>query len=409
MKTRRTKTESISKVVPSVTSAVDIKTTKLTPDQLPSQLSRIVMSYRTNEWAKHLSHADSPQLDELNSSEDVTEDSKAESAVPVDVEALQQTAHNALPPPAPRSSSQTSTQTPGLTRSSSTQSNITPFATIPQGSSVYGQDVLTQNSSQQSLGGHSVHRPLRNTFNPNIPEQIVESPRRGVTPSPRHFSPLNSLFGVSNTLMGKRNTMIRNRSSYFAVANTSSRSMAPTSEPNQLSPSQFRSSTTSQMGSESGSNRDSFGNHHVNISSPIFAEDGDDIPLSHRRELIRQSTQQPLIQPGTSFNSHQPRRKSGAINQMAREQQLATWRASVSHDLQVHKQREMDGVERQRSVLWQERQEEEMRRAVERSKKEEREERRDERMRANGAGIEELHRKMLSRMQDEARRNDVSL
>ncbi|KAB8302212.1 hypothetical protein EYC80_005657 [Monilinia laxa] len=406
---KENKTESIFTVEPSVTSAVDIKTTILTPDQLPSQLSRVVMSYRTNEWAKHLSHADSPQLDELNISEDVTEDSRAEAAVPVEVEALQQTAHNALPPPAPRSSSQTSTQTPGLTRSSSTQSNITPFATIPEGSSVHGQDVLTRNSSRKSLGGLSVHRPLRNTSNPNIPEQIVESPGRGITPSPQHFSPLSSPFGGSNALMGKRDTMIRNRSSYFTVANTSPRSMAPTSEPNQFSPSQFHSSTTSQMGSESGLNRDSFNNHHINTSSPIFSEDGDDIPLSHRRELIRKSTQQPLIQPATSFNSHQPRRQSGAINQMAREQQLATWRASVTHDLQVHKQREMDGVERQRSVLWQERRAEEMRRAVERSKKEEREERRDERMRANGAGMEELHRKMLSRMQDEARRNDVSL
>lgn len=406
---KENKTESISKVEPSVTSVADIETTTLTKDQLPSQLSRVVMSYRTNEWAKHLSHADSPQLDELDISEDVNEDSKAESAVPVDVEALQQTAHNALPPPAPRSSSQNSTQTPGLTRSSSTQSNIPPFATIPEGSSVHGHDGLTRNSSQQSMGGVPVQRPLRNTSSPNIPEQIVESPGRGVTSSPRNFSPLSSPFGGSNTLMGKRDTMIRNRSSYFTVTNTSSRSMAPTSEPNQFSPSQFHSSTTSQMGSESGSNRDSFYNHHANTSSSIFAEDGDDIPLSHRRDLIRQSTQQPLIQPATSFNSHQPRRQSGAINPMAREQQLATWRASVTHDLQVHKQKEMDGVERQRSVLWQERRAEEMRRAVERSKKEEREERRDERMRANGAGMEELHRKMLSRMQDEARRNDVSL
>ncbi|KAA8576974.1 hypothetical protein EYC84_007000 [Monilinia fructicola] len=244
------------------------------------------------------------------------------------------------------------------------------------------------------MGGVSVQRPLRNTSSPNIPEQIVESPGRGVTSSPRNFSPLSSPFGGHPTSPG---------------TNTSSRSMAPTSEPNQFSPSQFHSSTTSQMGSESGSNRDSFYNHHANTSSSIFAEDGDDIPLSHRRDLIRQSTQQPLIQPATSFNSHQPRRQSGAINPMAREQQLATWRASVTHDCRFINRRRWNGVERQRSVLWQERRAEEMRRAVERSKKEEREERRDERMRANGAGMEELHRKMLSRMQDEARRNDVSL
>ncbi|QSZ30524.1 hypothetical protein DSL72_000078 [Monilinia vaccinii-corymbosi] len=409
---KENKTISICKVEPSVTPAVEIKAITLTKDRLPSQLSRVVMSYRTNEWAKHLSHADSPQVDELTVSEDITEGLKAESAVPVDVEALQQTARNALPPSIPRSSSQTSIQTPGLTRSSSAQSNIIPFVTITEGSSVHGQDVLTRNSSQKSQGGLSVHRPLRKTSNPNIPEQIVESPGREITPSPRHLLRSNSPFGSSNTLMGKRETMIRNRSTYFPATKLSPHSMAPTSDPYQSSPSQFNSSTASQMGSETGSIRGSlYNHHHANTSSPspIFTEDADDIPLSHRRELIRQSTHQPSIPPARTFNSHQPRRQSGALSPMAREQQLASWRASLTHDLQVQKQRDMDGLVRQRSVLWQGRRAEEMRRAVERKAREEREERWDERMRVDGAGIEVLHRRLLSRMQGEARRNDLSL
>ncbi|KAJ8065113.1 hypothetical protein OCU04_005826 [Sclerotinia nivalis] len=381
--------ESKLKAEPSVTSAPDTKTATLTKDRLPSQLSRVVMSYRTNEWAKHLSHADSPQLEELNISENIPEDHKSESAVPVDVEALQQTAHDALPPPAPRSSSQQSAS-PGLTRSSSTQSNITPFATIHE------HDVSTRNSSQQSLGGYALQRPPRNSPNPNIPELIVESPGKETQTSQRHSSQLISPpFGGSNTLMGKRDTMLRNRSSYFPTMNSPTRSMT--------TPGQYQfppPTSTSQIDSETGSIR-----NRLSTSSPMLPED-DDIPLSHRRELIRQSTSQPLITPNTTFNSHQPKRKSGIQNPMMREQQFASWRQSIANDAQVQKKKEVEALEIRRSMLWQERRVEEMRREVERRQREEREERWDERVRkgGNAGGMEELHRKMLSRMQDEARR-----
>lgn len=395
-----TGTEPKPKTERSVTSALDTKTTTLTKDRLPIQLSRVVMSYRTNEWAKHLGHAESPQLEELDVSEDIPEDHKTESAVSVDVEALQQTALNALPPPAPRSSSQQSTS-PGLTRSSSTQSNITPFATIPEDSSVLENDVLTRNSSQQSLG-FATNRPSRNS-NPNIPELIVESPGKETSPSKAHFSQSPS-FGNPNTLMGKRDTLLRNRSPYFPYTNPSSRSLALTPDPYHSS-SQFHSASTSQMGSENESIPTSLRHHHFNTSSPILPED-DDIPLSQRRELIRRSTSSHLIQPSTNFNSHQPKRISGIANPRDREQQLASWRKSIANDVQVQKRREMDQVENRRSVLQQERRVEEMNREVERRGREEREARWDERVRrGGGAGMEELHRRMLSRMQEEARRN----
>ncbi|ESZ93868.1 hypothetical protein SBOR_5746 [Sclerotinia borealis F-4128] len=398
------RTESKFMAEPSVKSTPDIKTTTITKDRLPSQVSRVVISYRTNEWAKHLGHADSPQMEELNISDDITEDSKAESAAPVDVEALQQTAHSALPSPAPRSSAHQSNQPSGLTRSSSTQSNITPFKTIPENSSVHGHDVLTRNSSQQSPRGLAMHRSLRSTSNHNIPEPIVELPGRETTSSQRQsFQSNSSPFGNSNTLMGKRDTMLRNRSSYFPTTNSSPRSMAPTPEPTQSPLPHFQSASPSQMGSETGSIHGSLRNHHTSPSSPIMVSASDDMPLSQRRELIRQSTQA-FIQPTTAFNSHQPRRQSGAPNPMVREQQLATWRKSVAHDLQAQRQREMEGVERQRSVLWRERKGEEQRRMVEERRRGEREVRRDEMMRMVGGGMEGAHRRLLGRMQDEARK-----
>ncbi|PQE26104.1 hypothetical protein CJF30_00000844 [Rutstroemia sp. NJR-2017a BBW] len=49
------------------------------------------MSYRTNEWAKHLSNADSPDVEELGTGEKNIDESDIEAAAPLDVEALQQT------------------------------------------------------------------------------------------------------------------------------------------------------------------------------------------------------------------------------------------------------------------------------------------------------------------------------
>ncbi|KAF7897012.1 hypothetical protein EAF00_005240 [Botryotinia globosa] len=395
-------TESKLKTESSITSAPDTKTTKITKDQLPAQFSKVVMSYRTNEWAKHLSHADSPELEELYISEDVSEDPKSESAVPVDVEALQQTAHNALPPPAVRSSSQQSIS-PGLIRSSSTQSNIRPFATIPKGSPIHGQDSSTRNFSQQPLGASEVHRSLRNISNPNIPEAIVESTGEEIPSSQQHFShSISPAFGNSNTLMEKRDTMLRNRSSYFPTRNFSTHSM-PILETNPQSPSRFQSASHSQMGGETRLIHCPLRSSHFNKSAPILPE-YDDIPLSQRRELIRQSTSQPLAAPNTNPNSHQPKRTSNIQTPLVREQQLAMWRNSIANDLQVQKKREMETVDNRRSVLLQERKTVEMRKEGERRAREMREERWEGKIRTAGGEMEELHRKMMSRMQGEARK-----
>jgi hypothetical protein len=70
--------------------------------QIPSQLSNVVMTYRTNEWAKHISVAEAPVDDRRNS---ILAEAEVESPVqlvetpaPVMVEELGQTALNTSPP-----------------------------------------------------------------------------------------------------------------------------------------------------------------------------------------------------------------------------------------------------------------------------------------------------------------------
>ncbi|OGM42594.1 hypothetical protein ABOM_009609 [Aspergillus bombycis] len=78
---------------------LDIETVK----RLPQRTSKVVQSYRTNEWAKHLDDAEAPEPEPIESVEEEepeTPDEVKEAAAPVKVEELLQTPLNAQPPPA---------------------------------------------------------------------------------------------------------------------------------------------------------------------------------------------------------------------------------------------------------------------------------------------------------------------
>jgi hypothetical protein len=380
-------TEKPANAVPSVVSAVESKHSTITKDRLPAQLSKVVMSYRTNEWAKHLSTAEAPELEELKLAENPVDKEIAATEVvaPVNVEELQQTPENALPPPArPMSQMSNHTSSP-VTRSSSAQSKR-PGALSGQ----IHDGTLSRHASQQSLHSQPSHQSLntrgllsRNSSTPNIPQPIVESPVEGELdssespniPGANKFTSSNTLFGSSHTLMGKRDTMLRNKSSYANPSN-----LASTPE-------------LSQPSSEAGS----IYNH-----PPM---DDDNMSLSARREIIRQSSLQsmsPAQQAPIIYDSHQPRRLSSAPSPIAREQQLASWRASVQNEFQSTVQPRIT-IERQRSSLWKERQAEEQKKAMEAKRRAERDSAFDQRMRRGD--MLDAHREALRKMQASANKH----
>ncbi|KAH6682075.1 hypothetical protein B0J14DRAFT_648491 [Halenospora varia] len=401
----------------SVASGVQSRAASLSKAHLPPQLSRVVMSYRTNEWAKHLSNADVPEVDELKIEEYPTEVVDAgEAAAPVNVEELQQTAENATQPPAPRTASAMSNYGPlPPSRSGSNMSKDSPYGALSQ------ENLLQRSLSQQSLGGMTAqqsHSRFRTSSSPLIPQPIVESPIEegfashspNLPPSAHgRFSSNGVPFGTTNTLMGRRDSMIRNKPSYFNAQT----GLPPTpevpghalSQSNFQSPAQYAGMPVSRAGSDAGS----LYNYQQNASNPVLMDDDDNMSLSARRDMIRQSSLQRLAQPIVAhpqvplpFDSHQPRRQSSAPSPTVREQQLASWRASVQHDLQsayVPKQ----SIERQRSALWHERQAEEQRRAMDARKKGERDSAFDERMRRGD--MLDAHREALRKMQAGANKN----
>ena len=398
--------------VTSVVSQMESKPTSLSKDRLPPQLSRVVMSYRTNEWAKHLSNADAPDVDELKLEEYPAEQMETlhEIAAPVKVEELQQTAENAMPPPAPvsRTVSQMSNHAP--IRSSSAQSK---YPSPEQASSFQHSDMLSRNSSLQSLPSQLAQQALgrslgyRSSSSPAIPQQIVESPTEenfpptSPEPASNKFSPPTVPYGSTSTLIGRRDTLLRNKLSHYSNPSALSSNPEFSHPPYQQYPAQHASGPVSRAGSDAGSIY-----NYPNHSTPI--PEDDNISLSARRELIRQSSLQQLSSPTAQyqqgsipFDSHQPRRQSFAPSPIVREQQLASWRASVQHDLQSGIAPK-NTIERQRSALWQERQAEDQRKALEERMRNQRDSAFDERMRRGD--MLDAHREALRKMQAKANR-----
>jgi hypothetical protein len=97
---------------------------------LPDGASKVVMAYRTNEWAKHLDGAESPEIDPLTvyKRQSQAPEQQGESAAPVNVRELQQTPLNAEPAPAI-----THADLPSSKRRSSTLMSRNPFSKSKEG------------------------------------------------------------------------------------------------------------------------------------------------------------------------------------------------------------------------------------------------------------------------------------
>jgi hypothetical protein len=347
----------------------------LTKAALPPALPKVASSYRTNEWAKHLSNADAPEVEDIKLFRPSTEaDSILEEAPAiVHVKDLQQTPEIGVTPPAPRSTSQLSSYPfpPQMSRTNSYQSLDSSKAdptVVP-----WPQAVISRSSSRQSLQRVFTQqmqpiRSYRNSSTPNISQTtLVESPIEDTA------GPLPS----SSSLIGKREAILRNKSSFGF------NSLAATPEAVSLA-SEIRPTKT----------RDS------------RIEDEENASLSASRSVMRQSTlptSTPQLRQNSSFDSHQPRRQSSTpVNGPSRDNQLAQWRASVQQDLQANVQPKKS-LDKSRSALLQEKMIAERQKEMEQTRKGIRENVLDERMRKGD--MLEAHREAMRRMQKEANRH----
>ncbi|KAI0399282.1 hypothetical protein F4802DRAFT_612459 [Xylaria palmicola] len=446
----------------------------LTKDRLPSALPRVALSYRTNEWAKHLSTAEAPlleqlQLDEYLSQPADEEKPKTEAAVPVDVEELQRTADSDAPPAVIIRSSSSTSHLPSrayhsISRTSSYPSP--PKAHIPATLAILtnaSSDVGAQSSqtkptpSNSPQAGHSFRnkgrRKSSEVYNQPIQEESISealpvdqpvglddddsSTPNSTPPSPTEPAPLRGVvpYTSTQTLLGKREMFLRNKS----------QSQLFTTPPIQENTT-YIPRPASQMASP-------YPYAAAPAPPPLTIEDADDIPLSQRKALIRQSSivsvnsaggraqrnaswsaAQPVASSPTThihtitaelshFDSHQPQRHASGPSPAERDARLSRFRQSVAADLRAASPapatRETPmlratssislaapspssaeigwAIDQQRSALRQQREQEGQRREAERQEKE-RQERAFEEMMRRG-DLLDAHREALRRMQ----------
>lgn len=337
--TRREDAKSVSrKSGPASDIFEDAVVRELVKENLPANVSKVVLSYRTNEWAKHLEAAERPQFDELEpASPGMRVDSGfREAAAPVP-EALQPASNN----PFRHSMGRSASGSPKIGLQDGTLDTTTP----------------PRNSSATKL----VTRGLRNSSTPLINETLVESPIEEqhspadmVAPSPL----------PSGTLLGRREGILRSKpqSTSFMPYMTPYPS-GSTPSVAVIAPSDSASVRGLNLDLEPDSDNISLSSRKQQL---LDGSGGENMSLAERKALIqRQQAAQlqaqaqaqilaqqrnrqgtwPLLpdaQPYShlpnsgaalrqTFNSHQPRRSS-AIDPRRQETTLANWRSSLALD-----------------------------------------------------------------------------
>ncbi|PTB64344.1 hypothetical protein BBK36DRAFT_1179135 [Trichoderma citrinoviride] len=407
----------------------------LTKDRLPESLSRVALSFRTNEWTKHLSNAETPEPEAILIEPYATENDVEEAPRYVDIEDLQKTATGDVIPPSPAQRSKAQLiQGPALQPDSKGRkirhglSNVLVSAAEPldalspgasPGSSPTevtmqpGSATMRRTSSgfapiveeQNGLRGASVPYPAEAMQQDNF--QLNSTPFKPMVPRVVSFS-------NPNTLLGQRESVLRSRSQGNLVSHLA----------------EMPVDTRGSVG-----DADSVYNYPA--YNRAISPDPDDLPLNRRREMLRQSSSMTILPPSnlppsnfrlnrsssgievagnTQFNSHQPKRDS-SVSLVARETRLAHFRQSLAHDLQSttpgvppNMGREtpfastttlLDDMNTQRTVLIEKREAERQKREMQKREKEWHDRMFDSRMRSGD--LLEAHREVIRKMQSSAR------
>ena len=317
--------------------------------QLPDKLSKIALSYRTNEWAKHLDKAEEPedQVESRPSTPGVTVEVRAPELValsaPAKVPDIQGKLKGEERPKMVAQNSgsssnpyRTSKATPIYASRASSSTNLDKNNPT---NSVYNINTIQRNVSQASARNTAIlpqhgsqvksnTRGNRSSSTPLSTQPLMESPAEGGSSpvAPGAFMRMNSSDG---TLLGVAEKKQQNRTS-CALLN--------------------RQSSSPNVAGVGSSNSSSSGGYHI---SPA---DDEDMPLSQRRSMIQAQRQSsaPALPQTTVYDSHQPKRAS-AVDTQKQAENLALWRNSVKADLAQKTPRIYEDKEARTQMLMQRR------------------------------------------------------
>ncbi|KAK0365942.1 hypothetical protein LTR59_004573 [Friedmanniomyces endolithicus] len=314
---------------------------------LPQRFSKVAMTYRTNEWAKHITDADKPAPEEEAESHSpgiqVDHAFTEEAARPVDVEALMPTSAQparALSQNYSKNPYHRSTQGSVDALSRANNSAATPVYAFQRSSSA--MSINAQNSNSNT--NRQPRLSLRKTSMPLMSQPLVESPIEDALAESKPYRDLPTPMSMSNTnnLMGERRQRVER-----APTSTSFHALTSTPHLDVIAP------------SESASIRD----------LDLDAADADNISLSDRKQLLEEenmtlaerkarihansshegrwfnpagdrsrSRQSSLPTPGDPAHQgkliydHHPPKRSSTVNNTKQVNMLTNWRQSLQQD-----------------------------------------------------------------------------
>ncbi|OAX82392.1 hypothetical protein ACJ72_03254 [Emergomyces africanus] len=325
---------------------------------IPSHTSKVVLTHRTNEWAKHISDAEPPEVKEIDDPQQDTETD--EPAVPVLVSELQQTAASTLncqEPHTNNSSSHTShneedpesvLSSPRKSYTSApTVSNVSASSPVKPSNSTSGAQTPPIHPLHRSASNSPISAPRQSETNQTRPSSSVLSTYKSVSNNPEtndadgRTPQTRELRMPAAPLIAQRESAIHNRSL-----------LLPTNIPSSREYRLSRSASQLSLNLPPKATRRSLSPYLTQGHAPI-AESAEDLPLSARRELIRRdmhTQNQAQTHPGQkrpasvcSFPSLEnmslvtARRQYQAQQQaqdplQVRETKLARWRESVREE-----------------------------------------------------------------------------
>jgi Domain of unknown function (DUF4203) len=414
--------------------------TKGALERVPSQLSHVLMSYRTNEWAKHISTANEPEFDGPEAIPEGVEEELpthlAERPARVEVKKLQQipAALVSSPPPSQRQTSTIPSSLPSeVNRTFSYESNVSnshlpsgraswDSTTQPDVSQVWNSQLrqetassagLSRSASVTSLPLPITTRGLRSTSTPVPGQSLMTSPIdenaevEFLPPTRPSISPLPS---AGASLLAQRDSLLRSRHSQLTARNTGSPTEMLYSQPPVRSTS--RLSLIDEAGSRSTSRLSNFedgdpilpSRSASRFSLPIMNED--DMTLSQRRAMIQQQSVAFLpenrLAATDNFDAHLPQRNSSAVTAQKRESMLAFWRQSMRQEVALTAVPK-ETVESRRADMMMEKQQSKMNQQHSEVTKIHQENAFDQAMRRGD--MQELHKEAMRRMQANANKH----
>lgn len=325
---------------------------------VPSQLSNVVLSYRTNEWAKHVTTADAPVVEETQNISDDDKDelptqvlntvtgAKAEPQIPVEklfensvlpdeLPITDKSLSTASKPPKPHVLPQRDDTVKSDKSSNSAESGRLQKDDLKQNHSV-GDLTRATSKTKPTL---STGRGLRSSSTPMLGQSLVSSPieenveksfpqsgRASITPSPAGAAILSA----------QRQNLLRNQS------------IQRSQSQQDLSLRQSIVRPSSQQGHylQQAIIRPPSRTSTVTENTDILgASSGPGTPTQNLGPIAWPSTRL------STYDSRQPIRQSTAPTHQQRESMLADWRTSIRQDVGVAEHPEQTMAQRRADML----------------------------------------------------------